>query len=214
VSTPHRKRGITRGGAHHERRPGAEQQEFRQRIVDFARSAAADPAQYSADEQASDIPTEPRYERALRIAPAERCFDHDGAGHQCDRYRAPDDEPRLIGAEINGRCSDENAEATHRRHVLPGKKPFGEFSFDRIAQISGAANVRGDAQPAHELGHIPDIGEARPALKTAAQDRLRTAGFSACPRDAAGESCMALQYRICFEWREGEAVDVEIVDYH
>jgi hypothetical protein len=34
------------------------------------------------------------------------------------------------------------------------------------------------------------------------------------PATLPGESRMALQYRICFEWREGEAVDVEIVDYH
>ena len=40
--------------------------------------------------------------------------------------------------------------------------------------------------------------------------------LKALARDCAGQHSIRIndQWRICFEWRDGEAFEVEIVDYH
>lgn len=45
---------------------------------------------------------------------------------------------------------------------------------------------------------------------------LRGNRFEALKGDRAGQFSIRIndQYRLCFSWREGDAYDVEIVDYH
>lgn len=45
---------------------------------------------------------------------------------------------------------------------------------------------------------------------------LRGNRFEALKGDRAGQFSIRIndQYRVCFKWREGNAFDVEIVDYH
>lgn len=74
--------------------------------------------------------------------------------------------------------------------------------------------------PSKRFQRIQDRAEERFALLDAATD-LRDLGLPSLrleklSGDRKGQFSIRIndQYRICFEWREGHAFDVEIVDYH
>ena len=86
---------------------------------------------------------------------------------------------------------DKDTEATFRQHRVRRLQAVGGVALRRLVQIDSAEELRDLASP-----------------PTNRLERLKG--------DRAGQYSVRIndQYRVCFRWKDSDAYDVEITDYH
>jgi proteic killer suppression protein len=90
-------------------------------------------------------------------------------------------------------------------------RSFKDKRAERLFEGGRVAEFQGFARQAEKRLRLLDAADNLHALRMLPSNR-----FEALKGDRAGQYSIRInrQWRICFEWRDDDAHDVEIVDYH